>query len=227
MRASKADGLRPSDVIRLSLKRGGLGRRVVVYQKIIESEVTRVLYRRLVKDGTGTRVSDSGEGLTFLSNRILHPIEGVWEGDLDPGSPGRVVFYDKQRYVPLPDAPEIPESRKGRSTVATKSKSGAKKGAAKSKAKSNGGERATDAQLDKLSAQVVKLRDVQGKSWSDIEEQLDIAPSRLRQLYNRGGGEASGSRASSGTKKSGGAKGGAKSKTAAKGKGKKGKRNPS
>jgi DNA-directed RNA polymerase specialized sigma24 family protein len=59
----------------------------------------------------------------------------------------------------------------------------------KAKAAEKDTTRASSDELDKLAAQVVKLRDVQGKSWGEIEEALDVAPGRLRALYNRGGGE--------------------------------------
>lgn len=87
-------------------------------------------------------------------------------------------------------------------------------------------ERASEAQLDKDAAKVVKLRDNQNKSWGDIADLTDIAPSRLRALYNRGGGSPSATKAPT---KKGSAKPAAKGRTgkakpAARGRGK---RNPS
>jgi hypothetical protein len=70
------------------------------------------------------------------------------------------------------------------------------------------------------------MRDQQNKSWGDIEDATGIAASRLRALYNRGGGAPSG--AKSGTAKKGAAKPAAKRAAGAKGKtGGRGKRNPS
>jgi hypothetical protein len=95
-------------------------------------------------------------------------------------------------------------------------------------------ERATEAQLDKDAARVVKMRDTQGKSWGEIAEATDIAPSRLRALYNRGGGSPSGTKAApkGAAKGRGAAKPAAKGRAGAKGTTKpaargRGKRNPS
>jgi hypothetical protein len=93
-------------------------------------------------------------------------------------------------------------------------KSGKKGTAAKTSAKSNGSTRASEAELDRLAAKVVSLRDDKGLAWGDIEEQLEIAPSRLRALYNRGGGEPTTRAAAKPAAK------GAKGKTAASAKGK-------
>jgi hypothetical protein len=186
--------MRLYDAVRGSRK--GRGRRVVVVERVVESEVVRIVWRGLAKDDVGRRVSDVSEGISFLARKILHPIEGVWEGELIPGARGRVVEYNNRRYEPPRSEGEAIMPAASRS----KGKAGAAKGrGAAAKAKSNGGgERATEAQLDKLSAQVVKLRDTQGKSWTEVCETLDIQPSRARQLYNRGGGEPTRQRASSG-----------------------------
>lgn len=217
-RAVMATSLRPSDVMRLYQKSSGLafGKRIVVVEREVLSDTVRVTYRALTGGKSDRRISDSVEGITFLNRKILFPIEGIWEGELVPGSRGRVVEYNNRRY--------IPSRVEGEDTkVPTKTSKGAKstgRAAAKSKPAAERAPRATDAQLDKLSAQVVKLRDTQGKGWDVICEQLDITPSRARQLYNRGGGEPTARKAPASKPAARTGRGGAASK-------RKGKRNPS
>lgn len=211
MRAVLPASMRPSDIIRLRGSRSG--KRVVVYARDVHSDSVAVSYRGIVgKDAR--RISDNVEGVTYLNRRLLQPLEGIWEGELIPGAPGRIVPYVNGRYVPAKQSSN--GERKGAKMPAAKSKG--RKTAAK-KSTSNGGERATEAQLDKLSARVVTMRDSQGKAWGDICDALDIQPSRARQLYNRGGGEPTR------TKAAGAKKGAAAKKTAAKGRGKR--KNPS
>lgn len=95
---------------------------------------------------------------------------------------------------------------------------------AKSKPAAERAPRASEKELDTLSAKVVKMRDGQNKNWTDICDALDLTPSRARQLYNRGGGEPAPRAAAAKSKpaaRKGGAKSGAASRRA------KGKRNPS
>jgi hypothetical protein len=230
-RACLPSTFRPSDVIRISANgKGRAGKRVVVVERENFDPNVKVLWRGIVKNASGERISDTVEGFTSLSARVLYPVEGVWEGELTPGAPGRTVEYNNRAYV----TPKPLKRQKGETAMAaTKSKGGRKTTAAKKTAakKSTAAPRATEAQLDRDAARVVKMRDQQNKSWGDIEEATGIAPSRLRQLYTRGGGQSSGTRgkgaASGGRKtaaKKGAAKGAAKA-TTGRGKGKR--RNPS
>lgn len=218
-RAVRPESLRPSDVMRLYPKSSGLGfgKRVVVVEREVLSGSVRVIYRGLTGGKSDRRISDSMEGITFLNRKIIHPIEGVWEGELIPGSRGRVVEYNNRRYDP--------PRTEGEAKVPTKPKGKpAARGAAKSKAAAERAPRASERELDTLSAKVVKLRDSQNKDWGTICDTLDITPSRARQLYNRGGGEPT-PRAAAAPK----AKPGAKGKAAAGGAAsrRRGKRNPS
>jgi hypothetical protein len=157
----------------------------VVVEREVFDATAKVLYRGLVKGGNGEHISDTVEGFTSLSNRVLYPIEGIWEGELTPGSPGRVMEYNNRAY-------QAPKKGEAKVPTRTAGKGGRKPAAKKTSARS---ERASEAQLDKDAARVVKMRDNQGKSWGDIEATTGIAPSRLRQLYTRGGGSSTGSRA--------------------------------
>jgi hypothetical protein len=234
-RAVLPQNFRPSDVIRVSANgKGVTGRRSVVVSREIFDATVKVLYRGIVKTSAGERISETVEGFTSLSPRILYPIEGVWEGELVPGAQGRAMQYDNGAYV-APKTTRAPKrSQKGEAKVPTKPKGTAKKPAAKrGAAKPAAAPRQTEAQLDKQAAQVVKMRDTQGKSWSDIEAATGIAASRLRQLYNRGGGTPTATKAT--TAKKGATKPAAKraaskpaARTSAKGKTTgRGKRNPS
>jgi hypothetical protein len=229
MRAVRPESLRPSDIIRLygiikdGKSRKGFGRRVVVAERHVESDSVRVVWRGITKDSVGHHVSTVAEGITFIPRRPLAPIEGIWEGELIPGARGRVVEYNNRRYYP-PEGGIMPAASR------TKGKAGAAKrgrpAGSTNKAKANGGdtrERASEAQLDKLSTQVVKMRDVQSKGWTEICETLDIQPSRARQLYNRGGGEPTRQKATSGRASGGRTAAAAKGKST---RGRKGK-NPS
>lgn len=212
-RACRPESLRPSDVIRVSAKSGQSGRRVVVVSREVFDASVKVLYRGLVKGPSWEHISDTSEGFTSLSNRTLHPVEGVWEGELTPGAPGRTMEYNNRAY----QAPKL----KGEAKVPTAKKKAPARGRAAAKKAAPRADRATEAQLDKQSAQVVKMRDTQNKAWGDIADALDIAPSRLRALYNRGGGAPTATRGKGATaKKSTGGKTAAKGKTAARGRGK-------
>lgn len=198
-RASLPQNFRPSDVIRISANgKGRTGRRAVVVSREAFDATAKVLYRGIVTSRSGEHISESVEGFTSLSNLILHPIEGVWEGELAPGSPGRTVMYNDQAYTPPEPRPARSRTQKGEAKVPTRTAGKGKakpaaKSAAKRKpaAKQAPAPKATEAQLDRDAAKVVKMRDQQGKAWGDIAEALDIAPSRLRALYNRGGGAPS------------------------------------
>lgn len=237
-RACLPQNFRPSDVIRISANgKGRTGRRAVVVSREVFDATAKVLYRGLVKSNSGEHISGTVEGFTSLSNLILHPIEGVWEGELSPGSPGRTAMYNDQAYLPPEPRPARKRAQKGEPRMATrtagkgKSKPAAKRPAAKRAAATKTterAERATEAQMDRDSAKIVKMRDQQGKAWGDIAEALDIAPSRLRALYNRGGGAPTatkGAKSKPAAAKKGAAKGAkATTKPAARGRGK---RNPS
>lgn len=191
MRAALPESLRVSDVLRLYAKPGkGFGRKIVVVGKEIRAESVRIWYRGVTGGKETRRISDNVEGFTDLNRRIVHTIEGVWEGDTEPGQLGRIVLYNNRRYYSPPEESSNGERKGAIMPPKGKTARGGRKPAAAKKSTSNGGggTRATEAQLDKLSAQVVKMRDTQGKAWSDICDTLDIQPSRARQLYNRGGG---------------------------------------
>lgn len=90
---------------------------------------------------------------------------------------------------------------------------------AKGKAAATNGtrERLTESQKNKLAAQIVKLRDTQGKSWAEIGEITGIESGGTRRsLYNFGGGQPRPRAANGSTSTKSAPKG--KSKTAAKGK---------
>jgi hypothetical protein len=220
---------RPSDVIRISANgKGRTGKIAVVVSREIFDATVKVLYRGVVKGANSERISETVESFTSLSNLVLYPVEGVWEGELTPGAPGRIMEYNNRAYTP-PKRERGKTSQKGEAKVPTRSKT-AKKPAAKRAAKPAAAraERASEGQLDKDAARVVKMRDQQNKSWADIEAATGIASSRLRQLYNRGGGAPTATKAGSAKAKPA-ARGTAKGRTgAAKGKtGGRGKRNPS
>lgn len=235
-RASRPQHFRPSDVIRISANgKGRTGRRAVVVSREVFDATTKVFFRGLVKSSNGEHISETVEGFTSLSSLILHAIEGVWEGELAAGSPGRTVMYNDQAFVASEPRPARKRTQKGEANVPTRTAGkGKTKPAAKKVAKPAANaraERATEAALDRDAAKVVKMRDTQGKAWGDIAEALDIAPSRLRALYNRGGGAPTATKgaAKSKPKAKPAARGGAKAKTgaakpAARGRGK---RNPS
>lgn len=178
-----AGSLLPRDVIRLKTgSRRGFGRKVVVAHPIERlSESVSINWFLLRKDRAGDRfLGDPG----WTSFRNDEPVEviGVWrDGEMRSGAPGWLQING--------ESPQKGVVARMATSSRTK-KRGAAKPAAKSK--SNGGEsrtRASADELDRLAAKVVDLRDNKEKSWSDIEEALDIAPGRLRSLYNRGGGE--------------------------------------
>jgi hypothetical protein len=103
---------------------------------------------------------------------------------------------------------------------------GKKKAAAKgtAKKKSSGGRtRATNEELDKQAAEVVRLRDKEDKSWKEVVEITGLPMSRMRGLYNRGGGVSTGERkgAAKAAEKASGKKGATKAKAKSKTKAKK------
>lgn len=103
-----------------------------------------------------------------------------------------------------------------------KGKTAAKGGKSNSKAKGSATRtRATEEELDTLAEQVVDMRDNDDMSWGEIEKKLKIAPSRLRQLYNRGGGKPTRERRGTAKAATGAAakSGTAKGKASRKGKG--------
>lgn len=51
-----------------------------------------------------------------------------------------------------------------------------------------------NAKRDSLAAKIVKMRDVDGMSWTAIGEKVDLTGSQLRRLYVRGDGETVGTR---------------------------------
>lgn len=176
--------IKTGTVLRLG-SRVGSGRKVVVVDKKVDTrnKIVRVDYLNIVDHGQ--LLSEARGWTTYRLDEQVQFL-GVWSGNLWSGS------YGKIQYNPgldgLGEEGEVTQ-------VATKTSARKGKAATKSKAanksKSNGGEkkRATDEELDELAEQVVDLRDNEELSWTEIEEQLDIAPSRLRSLYNRGGGE--------------------------------------
>lgn len=199
-RACLPQNFRPSDVIRISANgKGRTGKRAVVVERENFDVTVKVFYRGIVKGSSGEHISQTVEAFTSLPNTILFPVEGVWEGELVPGAPGRTVEYNNRAYeAPKPRAKR---SQKGEAKVPTKGKTkpaAKRKPAAKQAAATP---RATEAQLDKQAAQVVKMRDTQNKSWADIEAATGIAASRLRQLYNRGGGSPNATKATGGGRK--------------------------
>lgn len=194
------EGLLGRDVIRVSSQRRGLGRKVVVVRCHHETESVGVDFLTLIGGG-----SQLGETPGWTSMRRGTPVQkmGIWRGPVEAGARG---YWEEINS----DGEVVAERGAKVATTKTKGKKGSKSGA-KSSAKSNGGEkRASNEELDKLAAKVVTMRDDKEMSWADIEEALDIGPGRLRSLYNRGEGEASGSR--KGTAK--------KAETKGKGKGK-------
>lgn len=211
--------LKSNDVIRLSGSRRGLGRKVAVKQVEDRGESTVVFNLVITGDGTGTRKLGTAVGVVFLRSALPIDVIGQWEGDVAPENYGRFHPSNGRDRRFFRKSPMVQEDQEGEAQVATATKTGKKKGTSakgKSTAKSNGDRtRATDEELDKLAARVVKLRDVDEKSWSDIEDIMDIGPGRLRQLYNRGGGEPAERGSSSNGKKSSSS---SKSKTSAKGK---------
>lgn len=180
MGRSTANGLLPRDVIRLKLtgSRRGFGRKVVVASLERESDTIGVNFLLIRKERTGGRYL-AEPGWTSLRNDAPVEVIGVWrDGELRTGAPGTL-----QNNGESPQKGVV-------TTMATTKRSTGRKPA--KKASSNGGEtrtRASADELDRLAAKVVDLRDNKGKSWGDIEEALDVAPGRLRSLYNRGGGE--------------------------------------
>jgi hypothetical protein len=183
MERTLAKQLLPRDVIRLKLTgaRRGRGRKVVVTLPIErESDTIGVNFFQVRQDRSGQRyLGDAG----WTSLKPSDPVEyiGVWrDGEMRVGAPGWL-----QTNGESPQKGAVPRMA---TTRAGKKKAAGRKPAAKS-GSNGGGTRASADELDRLGAKVVDLRDNKGKSWGEIEEALDIAPGRLRSLYNRGGGE--------------------------------------
>lgn len=213
MSVDVSKSIKSGDVLRLGT-RVGSGRKVVVVEKKVDvrNKTVNVDYVCLIDHG---RLLSEAKGWTTF--RLDEPVQklGRWSGNLWSGSRGKVQYN-----------PGLEGLGEGEAQVATtKSKSKATKSKAANKSKSNGGEksRASNEELDELAEQVVDLRDNEGLSWGEIQEQLDIAPSRLRSLYNRGGGEPTRKRQGAAAKKAEDKK--AKSKT--KGRAKSRKEDPS
>lgn len=120
----------------------------------------------------------SSEGITYLTGQTPE-VKGVWKGNIYPGAVGYIID------------PQNGEKGEVRQVATATKKRGAKSKSGSASAEKNGSKRASDEELDELAEQVVELRDEEDKSWSEIEEELGIAPGRLRALYNRGGGEPS------------------------------------
>jgi hypothetical protein len=204
-----AGELRRGDVIRVSSTRRGLGRKAIVLKPIPRSETIEISYAVVIKGDEDSMIS-ANEGLMYARPEQPVPWLGRWDGIVTTAASGRIV------------SDESTTNGEGHMATATKGtrKSGSKSG---SKAKASNAKaataktRASNEELDELAAKVVKLRDSDGKSWGDIGDELDIAPGRLRQLYNRGGGKpnrvkaASTKAAENGSGKTAGKKGSTKS----------------
>lgn len=187
MTTTAVEKLKIKDVFRVKLSKRGLGRKAVVLKSDLQAATVSVSYGTIV--GGGVLISEQTGWISLRRGSQVETI-GKWSGRLLPGASGEIMYNN--------DAAET--SQKGSVAMATKPKPKAKASSSKSKSAERA-PRATDAELDRLAARVVSLRDDKGKSWGDIEAELDVAPSRLRALYNRGGGEPKGARAG---KKSGG-----------------------
>jgi hypothetical protein len=191
MSRDTAMALAPRDVIRLSGSRRGFGRKVVVTSLDRQSETIGVNYLPVI--GGGSLLGENS-GWTSLSNSAPVKIIGVWkEGALRPGESGNLELHNDDGTVSVRKGSRMATSTRAKKTTT-----------ARAKAKSNGGgesKRASADELDKLAARVVALRDDKGKSWGEIEEILEVAPGRLRSLYNRGGGEPTRKKQGSATKK--------------------------
>lgn len=173
--------IKKADVLRLGT-RVGVGRKVVVVEKEVDTrnKSVRVEYLNLIDHGR--LLSEARGWTTFRTDEQVQKL-GAWSGNLWSGSRGTIQYN-----------PGLEPGEGEAEMATTKSKSKGKsstKSKAANKSKSNGGERsrATNEELDELAEQVVDLRDNEGLSWGEIEDQLEVAPSRLRSLYNRGGGE--------------------------------------
>lgn len=204
MSVDVSKSIKTADVLRLG-SRVGVGRKVVVVEKDLDARnrIMRVEYLNLIDHGQ--LLSEARGWTTYRLDEQVQRL-GRWSGNLWSGSRGKI------QYNPGLGPGEGEANSMATKTSARKGKA-ATKGKAANKSKSNGGERsrATDEELDELAEQVVDLRDNEELSWGEIEEQLEIAPSRLRSLYNRGGGEPTKKRQGSAA---------AKEKPKAKGKGK-------
>ena len=173
-----------ADVIRLG-NRVGSGRKAVVVKRELDTHnrVVRIDYINIVDHGQ--LLSEAKGWTTYRVDEQVQKI-GSWVGNHWSGSRGKIQNNPGLNGSGEGEVTNVATTKARKGKAATKSK-------AANKSKSNGGERtrATDEELDELAEQVVDLRDNEELSWSEIEEQLDIAPSRLRSLYNRGGGEPS------------------------------------
>jgi hypothetical protein len=193
-----AEQVGPSDVVRIG---GARGKKAVIIH-VGKVPAGRGLTFRTLVGGATPIVSDTADGYISLRSGERIVLLGTWRGKLNPGSKGKIDQSNGEG-----ESPQKGSDRMATRTAAkrgTKKTSGSKsKSTAGSKSQTEGKTRASDEELDKLAARVVKMRDDQGKSWGEIEEALEINPSRLRALYNRGGGEPTGARAGGGKKSSG------------------------
>lgn len=175
------ESLNPGDVIRLKFSTRGLGRKCVVQNKHVESATVSVIYHFFAQGKL------SGDQFwASLPRAVSVEKLGMWDGELLPHAEGQITTNGEGQMA----------TRTAKSAPKRGAKTNARKPAAKAAA-TNGGNRRSEAELDKVAAQVVKLRDVKGLSWADIGEQLDESPGTLRSLYNRGGGEPTGARSGS------------------------------
>jgi len=176
---------------------------------IPRSETIEISYAVVIKGDEDSMIS-ANEGLMYARPEQPVPWLGRWDGIVTTAASGRIV------------SDESTTNGEGQMATATKgtrkagSKSGSKAKASNAKAATAKGTRASNEELDELASKVVKLRDSDGKSWGDIGDELDIAPGRLRQLYNRGGGKpnrvkATTKAAENGSSKTAGKKGSTKS----------------
>jgi hypothetical protein len=197
--------------------RRGRGRKVVVVSAVNLGASVAVEHIAITGSATAGYRLGQGIAVTYLNPHIPVKVEDQWNGEVVRGRSGSFGKASNNRS---------PKRAEGEGQMAATKEKGKSKGAkgAKGKAKETPTrERASEAELDKLAARVVTLRDDKGKSWAEIEETLEVAPSRLRALYNRGGGEPT--RERKGSAKAADKAKGAKGK--GKGKGKKGKADPS
>lgn len=173
--------LEKGSVIRVFNTRRGLGRKAVVTDRRFHLGSWEVMYLLMRRDRSG-RLLENTYGTTTYNKAKSVQVEGRWTGALKQGARGELEEYNQQGEAKV-------ATTKTRSSKSGTRKSGAKKSSSASKNGKSESKRASNEELDKQAAQVVKMRDEDEKSWGEIEEALDIAPSRLRALYNRGGGK--------------------------------------
>lgn len=177
----EAKQLRVRDVIRVKGSARGLGRKCVISTRELSRDGVSLEY--LVVGGGGTRlVSD---GWTTLRPDERTGKIGSWDGIVSLGADGSIKYDDSSESEG--EGAEMATATKTRKTAAKK---GGKTVAKKSGSKNDERSRASNDELDEQAAEVVRLRDEEELSWAEVAEESGIAMSRLRGLYNRGGGEA-------------------------------------